>query len=268
MSSFDVTRRELILGDLEDPDITGWYLKDLTSETTIKMVILPKGSTIIGLPTGNYAKYEHTGFTANVIDDGDEIIDANGTYYEVKTHEPAWWLDTFSHYICSLVAMPIHYDLPTYGTGATVEDPRRRTKVWIDQWLDEGNLLKNDGVTPATSLVSWINPPYPIQKVFQTKERDIAFAVGRGTSKPMIDGSQAPYGYEEKISIFPTTIDKTGISGDNLMWQGERELRRIAEEHPLSSLRGFDTMASKTQSLGSTTLYSVECALNYIRDKT
>jgi hypothetical protein len=84
----------------------------------------------------------------------------------------------------------------------------------------------------------------------------------------LIGGDKYAYGYNEKVAITVQAIDKTGISGDNLMWQGERQLRRVTEAYPLGSLRNLETANPKTQSLGSTTLYSVECVMEYQRNLT
>jgi hypothetical protein len=76
------------------------------------------------------------------------------------------------------------------------------------------------------------------------------------------------YGYVEKVLVRVQTIDKTGLVGENTMWDGEHELRRVSENYPLGSIRSFETINPKTQSLGSTTLYGVECVLEYTRGKT
>jgi hypothetical protein len=164
----------------------------------------------------------------------------------------------------------------TYGTGATVEDPRHRIKDYLDPLsghvppghLDATHLLENDGVTQATSIVCWADPPYPIKTVFVTKGVDLVYSIGKGTSAPLIGGDKYAYGYKEKVPITVQAIDKTGISGLNLMWQGERELRRVVETYPLGSLRNLETATPKTQSLGSTILYSVECVMDYQRNLT
>ena len=232
------------------------------------MVIQKRANRIIGLPTGIYARHELSGFTNDTVTEGDEIIDSFSNYYEIESIATIDVLDNFLCYECELVKLPIHYDMPTYGTGATVDDPRERTKTWLDTHITAANLKENDGSTNASYITCWANPPYPIRLVFVSKGVDLVFSIGRTNSTLLIDSTHYVIGYEEKISIFPSAIDKLGISGENLMWQGERELRRIAENHPLGSLRNFETMNPKTTSLGSLTLYSVECVLNYERDKT
>jgi hypothetical protein len=97
---------------------------------------------------------------------------------------------------------------------------------------------------------------------------DLAYAIGKGTSTPQIGHDKYAWGYEEKVPITISAIDKTGISGDSIMWKGEHALRYALETYPLGSLRTLETGREKTERLGSTTLYSVECTLNYRRNVT
>lgn len=261
-----MTRRELQLGAADT--VTGWYAKSY-AETTIEMAVIPRAMRSIALAAGFYPHYEVSGFHLDPVSEGDEVKDSFGNYYEVELIQPIPVGDSLVYYESNLTRLPIHYDMPiTYGTGATVEDPRHRTKDYLDTYLLATHLLKNDGTTQATFAVCWADPPYPVKTVFVTKGIDLIYSVGRGTSSPLLGGDKYAYGYKEKVPITIQTIDKTGISGDNLMWQGEAELRRVVETYPLGSLRNLETMNSKTQSLGSATLYSVECTLNYQRDLT
>jgi len=263
--NFSVTRRALSLGSQDST--TGWYAKTFSETTSEKMVILNKGFGLVGLPIGVYAKYVLSGFSTDPFDEGDEVKDAANNYYEIISVEPIYIGDSLYCYQYELHKLPIHYDMPTtYGTGASVDDPRERSKTWLDTYLPSETLKKNDGSTAATYITCWANPPYPISKVYVTKGVDLIFAINRGNSNPLVDSDHYTIGYEEKISILSCAIDKTGISGDNLMWQGEKALRHICETYPLGSLRNFETMIPKTQSLGSTILYSVECVLEYERD--
>jgi hypothetical protein len=264
---FSVTRRELQLGAAGT--VTGWSAKAY-AETTIEMAVIPRAMRSIALSAGFYPHYEVSGFHLDPVTEGDEIKDSFGNYYEVELVAPNNFGDSLVYYESNLTKLPIHYDMPTtYGTGATVEDPRHRTKDYLDTYFASLPivLLKNDG-TAATHAVSWANPPYPIKTVFVTKGIDLVYSIGKGTSTPLIGGDKYAYGYNEKVAITVQAIDKTGISGDNLMWQGEHELRRVVETYPQRSLRNLETMNSKTQSLGSTTLYSVECVMEYQRNLT
>ena len=265
---FSVTRRELQLGAADT--VRGWYAPSF-AETTIEMAVITRAMRSIALSAGFYPHYEVSGFHLDPVSEGDEIIDSFGDYYEVELTQPNPFGDSLVYYESKLTGLPIHYDMPTtYGTGATVEDPRHRTKDYLDTYFASLpiSLLKNDGATPATHIVCWADPPYPVRTVFVTKGVDLVYSIGKGTSKPLIGGDKYAYGYNEKVPITVQAIDKTGISGLNLMWQGERELRRVVETYPMGSLRSLETMNSKTQSLGSTTLYSVECVLDYQRNLT
>lgn len=265
--SFSVTRRELQLGAADT--VTGWYAPTF-AETTIEMAVIPKAMRQIALSAGFYPHYEVSGFHCDPVTEGDEIIDLFGKYYEVELTSPNNLGDSLVYYESNLTKLPIHYDMPTtYGTGATVEDPRHRTKDYLDTYFASLpiSLLKNDG-TAAAHAVSWANPPYPVKTVFVTKGVDLVYSIGKGASTALIGGDKYAYGYNEKVPITVQAIDKTGISGDNLMWQGERQLRRVVEAYPLGSLRNLETATPKTLSLGSTTLYSVECVMEYQRNLT
>jgi len=252
LTSADVTRRELSLGSLDS--VTGWYAKNF-DDSTIKMVIRPRGQSVIGLPVGQYAKYDVTGFVVDVVEEGDEIVDAQGSYYEIKAVEEEWFLDSFSHRVCNLVKVPIHYDMPaSYGTPPTVQDARQRTKVYLDAYLDEEEL----GVTFITC---WANPPYPLKRVFVTKGVDLVFCIGTPDSVALPVG----VGYIENVPITIFAIDKTSVMGNKLRWKAEAELRRIVETYPLGSLRTLTRMRDNEQNLGSTTLYSVTDDLRYKR---
>lgn len=257
--NFNVTRRALSLGSQDS--VTGWYSKSFT-DTTIEVIILPKGATFMALGMGFYAKYNLTGYTQDVVLEGDEIKDAANNYYEVKTIQENYVGDTFLFRELELTKLPMHYDMPaSYGTAPTVQDPRQRTKVWLDNYLVAGNLTKNDNTTNASYITCWADPPYPISKVFQTKGVDLVYTV----ATPNTEALPLSIGYLENMPISIYTIDKTDISGDKLRWKAEEELRRIAQEYPLGSLRNLDRMSDNKKSLGSTTLYSVTYNLKYKR---
>ena len=101
-ANFTVTKRALTLGDTQDA-ITGWYGKSFTEDAAVKVIILPKGSALVGLPVGYYASYAHTGFTLTSFTVGDEVKDQNNVYYQVKTVVPIYFGNTrLSHYVLEL----------------------------------------------------------------------------------------------------------------------------------------------------------------------
>ena len=269
--SANVTLRTLSLGD---PDATtGWYAKTF-ADSTIKMVIQPKGSQLIWTSMGVYAKHTVTGFTQDTVVEGDEIKDSYLNYYEVHSVEDIPLADSFLCRQCELVKLPIHYDRPaTYGTGASVDDPRKRTKAYLDpNWTPAGyllaaNLLKDNGTSQAAFITCWDGADYPLSKVFVGKGVDLIFSIGRAVAKPL-QGSEGVYGYEEKVPIEVFTVDKIGITGENLKWQAERELRRILEAYPYGSKREIETFDQKNVDLGSLILHSVKVEMTYKRGVT
>jgi len=261
--SSEVTWGGLSLGEA-DP-ITGWY-EQLYTDSTVDMAIVQKEAQRFALNLGYWVSNDALGFTDTALAPYDLITDAFDRVWEIKTCKPQPTGNKIKFFVYDLKELPCYEPTPTYGTGASVDDPRYRTKTWLDTYITGTNLKHNDGSTNATYITHWKDPPYVMDKVFWVKGIDLCFSVGRGKSKPVIDSDHYCVGYEESISIFPSAVDKVGVSGENLMWQGERELRRIAEEQPLGSIRNFETMNPATVNLGSTTLYTVECVLYYERD--
>lgn len=102
--SFNVTRRQLSLGDADAT--TGWYVKEWT-ESTIEMVIQPRGGVNIGLPPGIFARLDAVGLTAAPVLVAEEIEDA-GVFYEVKTVKPYSIGDSFMYRECQLTELPFH----------------------------------------------------------------------------------------------------------------------------------------------------------------
>ena len=142
-----------------------------------------------------------------------------------------------------------------------VDDPRYRTKVWLETWLTPANLTKDDGVTQVTFIVCFGMPDYPIERVFKDKNVDLVYAVDTPETEPLPVG----VGYLENMPINIWCINKAGISGTKLRWKAEAELRRVAETEPVSSLRTLTRLTDNEKNLGSTVLYSVTYNLRYKR---
>jgi len=257
--TLDVTRRALTLGSQDS--VTGWYARNF-SESTIEMVILPRNAASLTVGMGLYPKYTLSGFTQDPVEVGDEIIDAAENYYEIKTVEEYYLCNSFLYRECELAKMQLHWDIPSsYGSAPTMQDPRQRGKTWMDTYLDADALTENDDSTPVTFITCWANPPYPISKVLLSKGVDLVYTVAVPDTEPLPLG----VGYIENTPIAIYTVDKTNILGEKLRWKAENELRRIAREHPLGSLRTVSRVREATQNLGSTTLYSVTLNLRYKR---
>jgi hypothetical protein len=266
----NVTLRTLSLGNQDT--VTGHYAKAFAT-TCIRMVLVPKGSTLMVNAVGLYGKYDVTGYTADALNIGDQIIDAFGYYYSVELSEPYTWLNSLINYQSSLIKLGYHADEPsTSGTwhldeDSLNDDPRYRTKVWLDTYLDGDNLTKNDGSTPVSFTSCFSGADYPLTTVFNTKAIDLMYIVDDPVSTAILQADKSIYGYEEKVPVEIVTIDKTGISGKNLRWKAEHELRRLCETYPFGSVRLMEKRQENTQRIGSFILYSVIFDLIYRRPK-
>ena len=149
-----------------------------------------------------------------------------------------------------------------------VDDPHYRTKVYLEYYILNANLTKDDDMTQVTFIVCYGMPDYPIERIFKDKNVDLVFSISKPDSTPIIDSTHYVIGYSEQVPITTFTVDKTGITGTKLNWKAETELRRISENNPLGSLRQFKKLSDSEQNLGSTTLYSSLYLLSYERDKT
>ena len=104
--SCDVTRKALILGDRDSE--TGWRAKNF-SETTIKMIIIPRGATQSALKAGTYVRLDAVGLTDTLLSEADEVKTSGGTYYEVKAiRNHSITPDTVEYYECDLTKLRLH----------------------------------------------------------------------------------------------------------------------------------------------------------------
>lgn len=103
--SFDVTRRALTLGDRDS--VTGWRKKSY-SETTIKMIVIPRGATKMMLQAGTFVTLDGKGLTITAVKEGDEI-QVGSIYYEVKAPVEVYSKPgTVEYYNCDLAELPLH----------------------------------------------------------------------------------------------------------------------------------------------------------------
>lgn len=103
--SFLVTRRKLQLGSRDST--TGWYDKAY-AESTVDMIVVPRGATNMPLPAGVYVRLDAVGLTADPVDEGDEIKTDAGVYYEVKGVKLHYFADSFMYRECDLTRLALH----------------------------------------------------------------------------------------------------------------------------------------------------------------
>lgn len=257
--TLDVTRRELSLGDRDTT--TGWYARDYTDHD-IEGLLFDKSATPQLLSVGSYVRYDLTLFTADVVVEGDQIFtEFDSKYYEVKTATEKSTGDSFEYRDCQLSYLPLEGVSGGSYTASTVEDARYRTKVWLETYLTTANLPEY--------IICYSRPRYPLTRVFNDKQIDVVFSLGKPDSEPIIDaGTRAPCGYDEEVPIQILSVDKSNLEGETTVWQAETELRSVAKSNPLGSVRSLTRMIEFTEDLGSTRLYGVEYILNYTRDTT
>jgi len=159
-----------------------------------------------------------------------------------------------------------------YGSGPNAGCERLITdfdsaidKLWHDAFpyaVATGDTYVISSVSTQVSfIVAYGNPDYALERVFIDKAVDLAFSIGT----PDSEGLPVGIGYLEKVPITIWTIDKTGITGTELRWKAEAELRRVCEAYPLGSLRGTEKISDNEKNLGSTILYSVTHVMRYKR---
>jgi len=159
----NVTRREISLG--ARGSTTGWCsIIDPPPETTIECVPLPRGATFRYESIGVYASVQNTFLTADPVNVYDQLKPSDGKYYEVQTVQEHWLLDSFVFRELQCTEMPLWQSPPstsaTWKTSPT--DPRSRTKTWIDTYVRDTSIRKDDGVSPANWVCMFADPPYPM----------------------------------------------------------------------------------------------------------
>lgn len=148
------------------------------------------------------------------------------------------------------------------------QDARQRTKVYLDTYLLNANLLKDDDATQVSFMTAWGNPPYSVLRVFDDKEVDLVFSISEPASTPLTESDLSTWGYRERVPIATFCIDKPGITGEKLKWKAEKELRRVVENQPFGSFRRLIERTDNDHDLSGTRVYSTRWILAYLRRKT
>jgi len=109
VGSCNVTRRALTLGERDS--VTG-HRKPSYPETTIKMIIIPRGATSQAMQAGTYVRLDAVGLTDIACSEGDEIKDGS-IYYEVEARrEHTVTPDTVEYYECDLTELSLSEQFP------------------------------------------------------------------------------------------------------------------------------------------------------------
>jgi len=105
IGSCEVTRRRLTLGSQDST--TGWYEK-IWVESASEGILIPRSATNLVVAAGTYVRLEYLYLTADPFEEGDEILDKNNNYYEVKAVRPYYIGDSFFHRECDLNMLSLH----------------------------------------------------------------------------------------------------------------------------------------------------------------
>lgn len=256
--SLNVTRHRLILG--AQNATTGWYAATYEA-LAIEMIILPKGTSLMTSAGGVYAKQDALGITQELLREGD-VIQASTTYYVITAKRDHYVGDCLFFREIDLTKLPFNTLTGTSETDVTVDDPRYRTRVYLNTYMTQ------------LADVAWIsvygNPPnYPLERVFNDEAQDAIFTVGTPDSKPTVDWEGTVIGYVETVPIDIFTVDKITVAGTALRWKCEAELRRVVETYPVGvAYRSLSRMSDNERDMGGWKLYSVRYILTYQRDVT
>jgi hypothetical protein len=150
-----------------------------------------------------------------------------------------------------------------------VEDARRRTRIYLKEYLDGSALTDDVGENEVKYIVVYGDPGYPVTKVFgEPKNVTVVFTVEEPESSPLVDFDGSIYGYDESLPIKISCIDKQGVTATKLKWKAEEELRRILEGYPFGSFRSLTRRSGSASYFGASVFYETTWVLHYSRDTT
>jgi hypothetical protein len=263
VADLTVTRLELVLG--AQNSTSGWY-EPTYNESTIKMAISSKGNNIsFDLPIGKHINYNLTGYTGDVVKEGDKIRSQFQDYYTILTSTPVELGNSFHGFICELELQQNYglvssaYTEPTYTQVATSDNATHRTKLWLDTYLSNVSL-------PAYITAYSYPTAYNLIRVFKDKAIDLVFSIQKTDSSPLYNGDKTLFGYEENINVTINAIDKD-VAASTLIQQAENEITRLCDTHQFGSLRFLKTNRNTTKRYGAFAVYGSEYVLSYRRDK-
>jgi len=266
--SADLTLRSLTLGAADAT--TGWCRRTY-ADSTIKGVIRNQGSTFILGNFGLHAKYPCTLFTSSAVAVGDEIVDAFTHYYRVDAVEREPLLNSLAYYVCKLTELPMRGPrADTSGTwhldsDALKSDECYKTLVWLDDHITDANIKEDDGITNAAWLGQMENPDYPVYPVLKTIDIDVLMCVGKTSTKALYDYNYTPYAFECTVPIASYAIDKPNVTAVNVLEQAEQEIRHVATDYPLGSVRSIESITHKPVDLGECLMWGTTVNLRYKR---
>jgi len=250
---------------------TGWRLVTYNN-STIVMPIASRTLAHLVMPAGIYAYHDAVGLTTTSMVAGDQVMDADNLYYEVRGVKPHKVGNKTAFYECQLAYLPVWQLAPAQPTWSKTrpQDARRRIKAYIDTNARSAQITKDDDSTAATFATIYANPPYPLEKEFRAASTPVfgLYVVGEANSTALLDFDQTPSHYEEHVPVHVCTVDSTACTGTHLKWKMEAELRYVCEQNPTGSQISLERRGDHDRNIGSLWLYDTEFVLSYVRDLT
>jgi len=270
----EVTYQPLTLGSADS--ITGWYATSYGSEN-IYMNISASGVTPVYTRMSYYGRYDYVGVTSALVYEGDKITDQNNVTYKILfvTDYPSERIDKFHYKICAMVRQDFDEQPTSSGTwhlddaGATT-DPRSRHKIYLDTYITPGHIRNDEDNLDARHITCFDTPPYPLTKVFLTKDQDLVFSIGKSSVEQLTAYNKQPYAFIESVPITLYAVNKTevftsDITATRVIEQAEQEIREILADHPLGSIRSIETVTNEPVNLGPAILFSTTVTIRYKR---
>lgn len=150
-----------------------------------------------------------------------------------------------------------------------VDDARYRQKVFLETYIDQNNIVKDDGETQAGVEFMYWEPNYPLVQEFKAPSVVHGiYAIGTPESEASRSGDLIIRRYHERVPIVLITMDRTGVTGTLLNWSMNEELRSICEAHSTGSQRNLERGRNLDLDLGTTKLYQRETIMDYWRGTT
>jgi len=260
----NVTLRSLSLGSRDAT--TGWRAQSY-AESTIKAVGTPRGARFSLQGVGVYATEDRMFTAAAPANVYDQILDGT-KYYEIKTKQQFKILDSHLYYAYQCSELPLWQAPPASATWKTApDDPRAKTKEYIDEKVRDAQITKNDGSTEASWACAFKPLPYTMELEFRgASNMNGLYMVGQPVTTSLLDQNLKPYGYKELVPVDIYTIDSTDCAGDPLAWRMEAEWRYVTETYVTGSQKNLETRRGEIINLGSLQLYHIPTDLSFVRD--
>ena len=137
--------------------------------------------------------------------------------------------------------------------------------MWFETHDSPSSVVIDDGTTPASYFCGY-GHNYPWKYIFfDPKNHDAVFTPLPPRTQTLSDWKHEPYAYMEACPFQLNCVDKEVITGTLLLWSMEAELRRIAETHPLGSVRKISSTTPNTEDMGNWLLHGLLTTIEYKR---